>query len=464
MDSDIKFTGKNLFNFKYIGIALIFLIDFNVNNIDFLPDLIAVVLISAGIGSVCYVNENFAAAKKYIKVFYAVALVKIAFNIIYFIFGDQPIFIDGVISINVVFVVELLELILCVLIYKKIFKGIEDYYYASESTLKSDTFAVVPKILNVFFTAKFVLHIIPQIPALFSASDFDALSTLFETWVDSGFLTKYLLSPCVIIQTLLGVFMLSVALPFFWESAKDGKLCGLIKSKINSLLINDIFFILKRTLRTAFAFFAAGCVFFIDLQFDNINILPDFMICVLFIIGVYLVKSMDSDINDIKEIKNKKLTLYLVINLFVSAASYIVRAIYKAKMLHIFSDEITTGTYILRIISDVLYHSSIIIFLLIFIEFYIFIKKLQQKHLDFSVIYLNKYLTLSEKNIDKHRDNIFIIAAAVFAVKSLSVLLPQDISSGWIIFIHSLVLIIFIVFVIRGLYKIRDSIYSYYEL
>lgn len=463
LDSDIKLTSKNLFNFKYIGISLIFLTDFNINNIDFLPDFIAVILISAGIGRIWFINENFNAVKKYAKIFYAVALSKLAFNILYFIFSDHPVFTDGVVSVNVIFVIELLEMILCILIFGKIFKGIEDYLYASESNLKPETLALIIKILNIFFAVKFLLNLIPHVPVLLSASDFDALSVLFETWIDGSFLTKFLLPPCVIIQTLFGLFTLSVVFPFITEASKDNELCGLIKKKINDFLINDIFFVFKLTYKTAFSFFAAGCIFFIDLQFDNINILPDFMICILLIIGISLVKSTDLDI------KNKKLDLYLIINFFVSAVSYIMGTIYKTTASRSFSDDMisaagtTIDINVLRIVSNVFYHSSVIIFLLIFIEFYFFIKNMQKKHLDFSTAYLSKYHISSDKNIYKNRDIIFIIAAAVFSVKTLSVLLPQDLSAGLIIFIHSLVLIIFVVFLIRGLYMTRDNIYSYYS-
>ena len=460
MDTGINSNTKIFFNFKYIGIALIFLIDFNINNIDFLPDIIGVMLISAGIGRICFINENFNDAKKSVKIFYAVAFTKLAFNIIYFIFSDKPVFKDGVITINTVFIIELFEMFLCILIFRKIFKGLEEYIYASGSTLNTANLTLIPKILNIFFVIKFILSVVPHIPALFSPNDYDAFSMFFDTFIDYAFMLKFFLPPCFIIQTFLGLFVMSMVLPFFMQVAKDKELLGFIKHKINSLLINEIFFILKRTLRTAFSCFIAGCVFFIDLQFDNINILPDFMICILFITGITLVKNTDIESN---ELRNKKLDLYLIINLFISVASYILRTIYKTKDLYGFSEDMN---YInsLRIFSDIFYHITVVIFLLIFIEFYCFIKNLQRKHLDFSTKYLNKYLAPSEKNIDKNRNKIFIAAGIVFSVKTLAVLLPKNLAAaGLIIFIHSLVLIIFVVFMIRGLYMIRDNIFSYYE-
>ena len=454
MESYINSNNKNWFNFRYISIGLIFLMDFNINSVDFLPDLIAVIFISAGVGRICFINDNFRGAKKYLNIFYIVAAAKIMFTALHFVFGDKN--IDTIIS-TIVLLVDFSEMLLCILIFRKIFRGLEGFFCASGNMAeKSAPFGLIPKILNVFFTAKFLLNFIPHIPALLSSSDFDALSLFFDTWVDYSFLMKFLIPPCFIIQTFFGVFVLSLVFPFFSEVSKNIELCDYIKSLINQLLINDIFFILKQNLKSAFLFFAVGCVFFIDLQFDNINIMPDFMICVLFMTGIRLIKNTDPDIN------SKKLNLYLIINLFISIASYVLKTLYKIKDFYSFDDDMTFMN-ILKIVSHVVYHSSVIAFLLIFIELYFFIKKLQQKHLDFATEYLNKYLTVSEKNIDKNRAEIFVFSAAVFSVKTLSVMLPQDRAAGMIIFIHSMVLIIFVFCMIRGLYMIRENIYSYYN-
>ena len=459
MGYDTDSDGRKLFNFIYIGIGLIFLIDFNINTFDFLPDLTGVILISAGIGKICYVNENFSKAKFYVNVFAAVSSVKFALNIIYILliyfrgyYKYKDIFNDNVVIV-LTFVFSSMELFLSVNIFRRIFRGLEEYFFMSGNLAPLKNRSIISSVLNIFFFLKFFLAFFSQIPSLFSESSLDYFSVIFNTYLDADILKYMLASPCFIIQTLFGIFTLSLIIPFFIEISKDKDLYNFIKSKINYLLINDIFFVLKRTLNTAFGIFIAGCVFFIDLQFDNINVLPDFMICVLFIMGISLIKSTDS------EIGNKKLDIYLIINLFLSVAAYITGTIYKIKAFYSLTENMK---YLmpLRLVWNLLYHSSIILFFLIFIEFYYFIKTFQRKHLEFSITYLNKYMTSSEKNFDKNRNIIFIGASVIFSVKTLYVILPPV---GIVLFIHSLFLIAFALYIISGLYRTRDDIYSYYR-
>ncbi|MCL2775839.1 MAG: hypothetical protein FWD71_21215 [Oscillospiraceae bacterium] len=459
MEHDTGYNDRKLFNFIYIGIGLIFLIDFNVNTFDFLPDLFGVILIGAGIGKICYINEFFSKAKFYVNIFLAISSVKLALNAgsllqIYFkgYYAYKEIFSDSVILL-LTFIFSAAELFLSVNIFKKIFKGLEDYLYMSENLPQLKNLSVISSVLNIFFFVKFILTFLSQMPALFSDNNLDDLSIMFNITLNTDSIKNMLIPPCFIIQTLFGVFVLSLVIPFFFEISKDKNLYNLIKSKINYILINDIFFVLKRTLNTAFSLFIAGCLFFIDLQFDNINVLPDFMICILFMIGISLIKSTDN------KIRNKKLDLYLIINLFLSLSAYISGTIYKIKAFYALTEDMK---YLipLKLIWNLLYHSSVIIFFLIFIEFYYFIKNFQRKHLEFSITYLNKYMTSSEKNFDNNRNIIFIAASVMFSVKTLSVILPPV---GIVLFIHSLLLVVFAFYIIRGLYRTREDIYSYYR-
>jgi hypothetical protein len=93
-------------------------------------------------------------------------------------------------------------------------------------------------------------------------------------------------------------------------------------------------------------------------------------------------------------------------------------------------------------------------------EMYYFIKKLQYKHLQFSSDYLKKYFTPGEKILHKNKDKLFIAGSAAFSVKTLAAVLPQD---GLIMFIHSLILIVFSCWVIRTLILTKENIFSYYK-
>ena len=266
-------------------------------------------------------------------------------------------------------------------------------------------------------------------------------------------LQNMLTPPAVIIQTLFGVVMLSLALPFFFGIAKDAKICAHVDSKIAAKIADDYFFRLRLNLQSAFAFLIAGCIFFMDFRLEQVVILPDFIICVLFFLGVSQIAGND------KEMISKKLNICLIANFFVSGAAYILTSVYHVRIFVAFADE-RAALYDLKTIADLFYHASVILFLVIFIELYYFIKKLQHKHLLFSADYLKKYFASREKTLYKSKNLALCLAAAAFSVKSIGAILPRD--SGTVFFLYTLALGIAIGLAVKFLAGVRDDIYNYY--
>jgi len=445
---------EKLFDFKYIGIALVFLIDFNINNVDILPDFIAVFFILKAIGKIYIINESFAEARVYLKVLYAVSIIKFAAGMIYLIFLRNSAADNESMIMTMTFIFVLFELGLSILIFKRIFKGLDQFSYMSDSFDNMKNAGTVLNILVIFFIVKSVLTFAVQTPFLLSDSDLEFLSMSFNAFFTSVFLKNLLIPPCLIIQTLSGIFMLSLATPFFFNISKDKKLCGYINSNITIKLTEDFFFMLRFNLKSAFAFFIAGCIFFVDLRLEQVIILPDFIICVLFFLGVSQIAGND------KDMLNKKLNLYLPVNFIISMTAYILNSIYSVRVFYAFADEMP-DLYNLKIFADLFYHASVILFLLIFIELYYFIKKLQCKHMQFSSDYLKKYFTAGEKILYKNKNLILRMGAAVFCVKTLASVLPRD--NGLVMFLYVLVLIIFAVLAIKWLVSVRENIYNYYN-
>jgi len=443
-----------LFDFKYIGIAIIFLIDFNINNIDVLPDFIAVLLIMQAIGKARFINESLAKAHNLLKIFCAVSIIKFAAGIIYiFVLWGSPVDNSSLI-LTMTFIFALFELGLCILIFKHIFKGLDQFSHMSGSFDNMKNAGMVALILNIFFIVKFVLTFLVKTPFLLAPSDLDALSQRFDVFLTEQFIQDLLLPPSIIIQTLSGIFVLSIALPFFFRIAKDEKIREYIGSKITSKLAEDFFFVLKLNLKSAFAFLAAACVFFVDLRLEQVIILPDFIICVLLFLGVSQIAGNDADMN------SKKLNIYLAANFIISIAAYILGSIYSVRVFVAFADELP-ALYNIRLFADIFYHASIILFFVIFIELYYFIKKLQDKHLRFSSDYLKKYLTASEQNLYKNKNMILWAGAAVFSVKTAGAVLPRD--NGLVMFLYVLALVVAAVLAIKWLVGAKENIYNYYN-
>jgi hypothetical protein len=313
----------------------------------------------------------------------------------------------------------------------------------------------VIKAIKYFIIFKSTLALFLQIPVLLTDDAWDMLSLFFNNYLVADFVKNLLAPPCFIIQTVTGLFLLSLIVPFFFEIAKDEELYDYIKTKINRELLNNHFFVTKQNLHSAFFLFMLGCLFFTDFLLDNINFLPDFMICAFLIPGIFIVRKNNPDL------KIKKLTAFLAANSFISIIAYVSGMLYRISAAKAFTGENIFYLQIFRFLSAVSYQVSVVFFFLIFVEFYFFISDLRRFHIEFSVRYLNRYLASSEKNYDKNKNKIFWAAAAACCFKTLSIVLPQ---SGIVIFFHLLILSVFVFFAVKGLYQTRESIYSLYKI
>jgi len=445
-------NGKKFFNFKLIGIGLIFLLDFNVNTVDILPDFIAVIFISAGIGKTWYVSENLSKVKTYLKAFFAFSMAKLVWNIFYLYIGSES--FDNSILLLLTTSFSLIELILSMAVFLNIFKELESFSVQGDRLNHAKTSDYALKFINFFIIAKFIITVISQIPVIITDESWERLSMVYDMYLTADFVKNLFITPCFIVQTLIGILVLSVVLPFFFKIGKDKNLYDFVKSKINRAMIGDNLFNMKQSVNFSFSLFIIGCVFFVDFFIDNISILPDFMICVLFLLGIITL------VKENPEIKSKKINIYLVLNFFISFVSYILGTIYRFKAAKTFTGENIDLLKILRFSHNITFHVSVILFFLIFIELYIFIKNLQRKHLDFTVRYFNKYMTSSEKEFDKNKNRNLILAAAAFCVKNISVILPN---TGLWLFFDTWIVVIFVFLAMREFYLTKNAIFSYYN-
>ena len=442
---------EKLFDFRLIAIGLVFLMDFNVNTIDILPDFIGLALVSLGIGKGFYISDNLVKAKKYINIFYVPALAKFGWNIVYFALDLKK--TDASTMLLLTTVASGFELVLGLLVFYHVFFALDNFFHSGDSAKYLKSSESMAKAVRFFMVFKFALSVLPHIPVLLTDDAWDGLSLVFDVYLDAEFVKNLLMPPCFIIQTLTALFLLSIIIPFFFATAKDAELGDHIKARINHELLNNHFMVAKQNLHSAFLLFALGCLFFVDFQVDDINFLPDFAICLLFIPGVFLVLRKNP------ELKSKKLFAFLSAGFFVSAFAYISGTLYRFSAQKIFSGENTLYLQTLQYISVILYCASAVFLFLAFLEFYSFLLALQRAHLEFSVRYLDRYLTASEKGYDKNKHKIMRVAAVAFCVKILSVVLPE---SGIVLFFHSMVLLAFALMAAGGLYATREAIYSYY--
>ena len=457
---------KRIFNFKLIGIGFIFLIDYNIGAVDILPDWIGLALILLGIGKVAHINSNFGSAARHIKIWLIVAAVKSILTVVelvFSVFNDSDMLLFAMIF-------GLADLFFSFSVFGNIVVGFDMFLNIDNQFDNAKKLGYIAPILKSFFVVKFILTLLSQLPLLLREVTYDYLSIKYNIYFSLEMVKDILTPPCFIASTLFGLFAASLFIPFCNSVSKSETLYETIKNRVNHLFLNDRFFMLMRSFNSAFGFFAVGAAFFIDFEFDKINIFPDFILFICFLYGMkilgafYKVDKADK-YNEDKSLK--KLNIYMIYGLLSSIAAYIFTTAYRSESLEL--SGASNIIFILRIFATIFYTLSVFLFFVSALRFFESIKKFQQHHLNFSQVYLNKYITPQAKNnanIDEKQRSRLLICLGIISAAKLTSFFIGDIDSldiGMYKFFVSVILVLFVMLTIIFLYKTKRDIYDYYN-
>ena len=156
---------EKFFDFRLIGIGLVFLMDFNVDTVDFLPDSIGLALISAGIGKGFYTSDNLAKAKKYINVFYAPALAKFGWNIVYIALDLKKTDASAMLLLTTVF--SGFELVLGFLVFANIFAAFDGFFVVGGQGKISKEIGILSQSVKIFYGFQICVFGIAAYPGAF---------------------------------------------------------------------------------------------------------------------------------------------------------------------------------------------------------------------------------------------------------------------------------------------------------
>ena len=449
---------KKIFNFKLIGIGFIFLIDYNIGAVDILPDWIGLVLILLGIGKTAYINSNFGSAAKYIKIWLAVAVIKsilTAIEIAYSVFNDSDMLLFAVLF-------GLFDLFFSFIVFGNIIAACDMFLNIDNQFDNLRKLTYIYPILKIFFAVKFILTVLSQLPLLLSEMTYDYLSVKYNIFFTLEIAKNIITPPCFIASTLFGLFAASLVAPFFNSVSKSETLCEIIKDEVNHLFLNDRFFMLKRSFDHAFGFFMVGIAFFVDFEFDRINLLPDFVIYICLLFGLKILSVFERRLNYIGKDKSRKsLKVFIFFGLLISLAAYIFTTVYRSEYLEL---AVALDTiFIFRILASVFYILSVALFFIIAVRFFENIKKIREYHYGFSQIYLKTYV---KKDEVKNKNKLLLILLGITSAAKISSLFIGDIDSleiGVYKFFIAVILIAFVVFAVRYLYKVKHDIYDFYK-
>lgn len=271
-------TKKNL-GMGTITLALIFLFNPNVTVVDVLPDFIGYALLCAGLGQLGDVHESIGGA---VSVFRKMILVDAAKLIsILWIFGMT---VPAERSSSILlwtFVFGILEMILLIPAYKKLFHGITElgYFYPNTSIFNEKKTDQIQRLTVTFVCVKAILSFLPEFADL-SQGEYDetAVASFTNLYRFVGLLRALAFVPVLVV----GIVWLCRSIRYFASLRRDTSLMESLQSRYDERVRPKVGLFVERRFRMSFALLMIALVLTLDLRIDSQNMLPDFLAAIAF--------------------------------------------------------------------------------------------------------------------------------------------------------------------------------------
>ena len=290
----MKRTARKYMGIGFICASLFFIFNPNFIIIDILPDFIGYILLCIGLSQLSVMNDVLEEAYIGFRRMIFVDIAKI--SSIFVLFGllqgnsqEQPMSM-----LLFAFVFGIIELLILIPAVIKLFDGI--IYLASRLPTHSVVFETKKagrktriekfKIFTVIFLiTKIVLSVLPEVSALSlsGTSSINQSVTLYE--FINLFRTISISS-----EVILGIVWLTLALLLILKIRKDKLFIESVKEKFNTEITPKESFFIQKDLKSVVILFSIAIVFFLDLYFDTINIVPDAICAILLIIAALKLK------------------------------------------------------------------------------------------------------------------------------------------------------------------------------
>jgi len=141
---------------------------------------------------------------------------------------------------------------------------------------------------TVFFAARGILSVLPELGALSIGTDPDSDVTGEAAVVDWSSFSTSLAIANILLTLVFAAFFVTVLVKRIGGMAKDTELVAALSKAYSDKKINDPGMFIRRRLIAAFSVLAVGSFFIIDLTGDGVNFIPDAVFGVLSLVSVWL--------------------------------------------------------------------------------------------------------------------------------------------------------------------------------
>ena len=263
------------------AVGFFFLLNADVNIVDFLPDIF-------GWGIICFalygLHDLSYKLEQAIKYSAYLALASLARGLM-LVSGD--VYFSPSNTLLLTFVFSLINLILSFLFTSAFFEGLSHVATRGDSKRVPAECSGAMSFTYLFFAAKSVLVVLPELVALSQTDE------LMDTSSAVGYYNLLELKPYfVIIQfalvTLLGLAWFIIIRQLFKVMSEDKELLRYIEDRYITSILSDTRLQLRRSLRSGLLLCSLGCAAYITIAMDRMNILPEFLPAALLLWGGHI--------------------------------------------------------------------------------------------------------------------------------------------------------------------------------
>ena len=378
------------------GFVFFFLPNFTI--IDLLPDFIGCILIIKGLNKLADLTPGLMLAKNaFIKVLYfSIAKFLLMFTVPYF--GST----DGGYILIFTFCFVVFDFIYTLPAFKALLNG---FVYLGDRTNSKVLF----KNQSEFSTLTTIFLIVRASLALLTDLSYISAPE-FSNVVSSGnefYLANYrtlLVAFNFVVTTIIGVIWLNYAIKYFNGIKKDKELISFLENQYDTTIKPNKGLFIRRGFSNAAFMFVIGGLLMFDFLIDYVNVIPDFLGGVFFIIAVSFIK---------KYCKSKHLNLSLYVFTVTALIFWIILCVYAVKFpdVYLLRDENAARFFNLVNIFNVLKYITLSV------SFYFLFKTLKEiinNHTGSPVEEL-KTLSLSKKaeQIEMHKKNTVCLVSGL---------------------------------------------------
>ena len=315
---NINAARKDSMGFGLIALSFCFFFNPNINIVDILPDFIGYILLCAALLRIGYLNESIDGAISLFKKMIFVDAAKLL--AILWVFGLEVTTERNSSLLLFAFIFSVLELIVLIPAYSKLFAGMTEigYFYSNTAIFGSENKkSRTDKIRNLtfaFVVTKAVLSVLPEFADL-SNSSYDETSAFVNIYDHIGTMRVLAFIPVLI----LGIIWIVSLQSYFSRIRRDRELIDGLRAKYESEILPKHGLFIRKNFGLVCGLFILALCLTLDFRMEYHNMLPDFLAAIIFFVVIAVIQKR-TEINRVPLTATS--ALYFVLSLVSAVAEY----------------------------------------------------------------------------------------------------------------------------------------------